>query len=123
MKLKELVDARGVIPMGNTAAPLKTKYKLAKFLSQTGEDFAFYTAEYRKIIDETADKTESGVVDANGMIHIPADKIEEYNRRVTELNEMKVATPDVSFTTDELEPLALSIESVAKLFPFIKEDE
>ena len=106
--------------------PIKLSYKIMKILSSLEPEITFYRTRLQEVIDECAVKTENGeyVFTDNGEnIQIQPDKVEEFNTRYTELQEMDIEIEDFKFTLDELEILELSPKDLFALQPFIIEEE
>ena len=92
-----------------TKVSSRLAYKIMKFCKSVATDEEFYSEKKREIVDMYAVKDENGQisVDENGMINIIPDKIAEANAAMQELNSIEVEIPNIKFTLEELDALAL----------------
>ena len=124
IKLKQLIDARGAIPSNSSSGSAKTRYKMAKFLVATQDDFQIYAKQYNDIMLECGEANEDGSFgDQSGFIKIKPDMVKTYQEKKADLAEIEVEAPDINFTETELEEMGLSVNDIVRLFPFIKEEE
>ena len=124
MTLFKLVEARNALPLGNVSASAKTKYKVARFIVASQNDFDYYTTEYTKLVNECAERDESGKIEMkpSGEIAISQDKASEFLSKTKELNEVEVDTVLPKFSVEEIDELGLSVGATLKLFDFIEEE-
>lgn len=103
--------------------PIKASYKMAKIFKEINENYNFYTDKLNEIISEYAQRDEDGNVvqtDGGTGIKIQQDKIEECNKKLNELSELKVYVPDVDLSIDDFGDISLPIEDMLVLSKVLK---
>ena len=104
--------------------PIKLSYKFSKLYTPILSEADFFSKEMNKIVDEYAEKDESGRIqptqDGKG-VQIKSGCMQKVQEKITELNEIEVDVGDIQFTLEELSGLELSLEQVNLLMPFINE--
>ena len=104
---------------------VKLAYKIFLFRKNTAEHEEFFSEKIDKIIRQCGLKDEAGKlkVDENGNALVDKDKVEECKRAIAEVENLKVEKPSLNFTIDELSEIKMSVEDLARLEDFIKEEE
>lgn len=118
MKLIDLISARRTVEelAPNGELPFSVAYRIAKFLSLTQTDNAFFEERMKGIITKHLDRVD------DGNIFIKKDEIEEYNSEVEELQNMEVSAPDIKFQLNKLDGIVkLSPAQILSLLEFIEE--
>ena len=106
--------------------PIQTAYKMVQISNACAEHFHFFEDKMKQIIGTYSEKDSNGnpiLLDDNKSIKIRSDSIEECQKQIFELSNLKVELPDKYFTLDELKDLKLSLDNMRVLMPFIKENE
>lgn len=124
MKLSKLLQIRKILGIhSQEKVPTILAYKIMKFIKASEQEGAFYNEKFRKIIEKYSEKDEKGnpVLDGNN-IKLNQETAEECTKAVYELENTEVEVPNVSFTINELEPLAFSVSEMFILDDLIKEE-
>ena len=102
---------------------IKTAYKLNKLIKKIEEENNFYNIKFHEIIEQYAEKDEQGeyqYIDENS-IKIKEGKEQECYKKVSELQNLEIETPNITFSIEELGDINLTIDTVNMLMPFIEE--
>ncbi len=104
---------------------VKLGMKLYKFRVAVKPEEEFYEQEMAKIIAEYGQKDKDGnpKFDEKGNVPIEEKRLEECKARIAELDGAEVDMPAIEFTVDELSELKLSMNDIAYLADFIREEE
>ena len=123
MKMVQIVAVRKMIDeLRQTKFCSKTAYKLMKLSKSVDVEKAFYEEKIREIIDEYGQKDENGnLIKSDGGIKIDETRIDDCNKAVSELNDVEVQKPDITFTVEELSPALLSLDDMMLISEFIVE--
>lgn len=107
----------------NDKMPPRTAYKFYKILSSFENDFAFFQAHYKEIIEKYAEKDESGElkIDSSNNFTIPKENVADYAKEMGELLDTEIEVPNYTFTLDELDMLDITIQEASSLDSIIKE--
>lgn len=126
MKLIDLIRARNVFLTHANDKVLfaKVAYKMVKFVKASKDEDAFYNAKIKELIDIYAERDSAGacVADSRGNIKIDPQKLQECRDAINELEQTDVEAPKITFTTDELAGLRLSMTDMFALDAFITEE-
>ena len=124
MNIQKLIQAKGVFsPLIRQKLSPKLSYKLLKFIRSIEAEEEFYNSKLREIINEYCKKDDEGkFVIENGEVVFIEDTESEGRKSIEELNNTEVESPNISFTLDELQDVALSVVDIAKIEDFIKEE-
>ena len=128
MKLSNILTFPDVITdLSAQKLPFTLVYKFARLNEAVKKEIGFYQEQLRKIISDCAELDENGEPievqkddGAPGGIKIRADAIDECNQRFEELQNLEIELP-VSFKSEELEKLELTLEQMTVLMPLISE--
>lgn len=120
MELIKVINARqvldGLADIGSISAHLS--YWMTKFVAKTESEQKFYVSEMRKILDEYAEQKEGEP------LHVPVDKVADFNKAVEELNNTDVEDPGIKFYLSELtSEIKLSMQQMYPLLDFIDESK
>ena len=102
---------------------IKTAYKLNKLIKKIEEENNFYNIKFHEIIEQYAEKNDQGeyqYIDENS-IKIKEGKEQECYKKVSELQNLEIETPNITFSIEELGDINLTIDTVNMLMPFIEE--
>ena len=106
--------------------PIKTAYKLSKLQKAIEEELSFSQGEYKKIVDEYAERDETGnykfLDEAKTNIQIKPNCIKEAEQKTIELQELEIEFPKITFTLSEFENIELSPEDISGIIDFIEEE-
>lgn len=125
MKIQKLMQVKGVFePFAREKVSPAAAYKLFKFISALDNEASFYNGKVHELLEEFGTKNQDGVLipDSNGNAIIPEEKQAEFERACTELNNIEVTPPDITFTISELNGITLSAIDIAIIEDFIKEE-
>ena len=110
--------------VSNAKLPIKTAYKLSRLNDAISKEIAFYQTQFREIVEEYCIKDEEGnyvpTNDGQGF-RITAGKESECNTRLSELHQLEVELPDITFTIDEFDGVELRVQDLTGIMPFITE--
>jgi hypothetical protein len=102
--------------------PIRTSYKISKFLQSLSQDNDFYTEKFKSIILKYAERDEKGeLVFIGEDVKIKQEFLSAAEGELTELNELEATDPGILFTLEELESLKIKPLDLQPLLPFIKE--
>lgn len=124
MKMYEILDFSKVYnSIKDEKMSIKTAYKLNKLIKKIEEENNFYNIKFHEIIDQYAEKNDQGeyqYIDENS-IKIKEGKEQECYKKVSELQNLEIETPNITFSIEELGDINLTIDTVNMLMPFIEE--
>lgn len=124
MKMYEILDFSKVYnSIKNEKMSIKTAYKLNKLIKKIEEENNFYNIKFHEIIEQYAEKNDQGeyqYIDENS-IKIKEGKEQECYKKVSELQNLEIETPNITFSIEELGDINLTIDTVNMLMPFIEE--
>ena len=124
MKMYEILDFSKVYnSIKDEKMSIKTAYKLNKLIKKIEEENNFYNIKFHEIIEQYAEKNDQGeyqYIDENS-IKIKEGKEQECYKKVSELQNLEIETPNITFSIEELGDINLTIDTVNMLMPFIKE--
>lgn len=124
MKMYEILDFSKVYDsIKNEKMSIKTAYKLNKLIKKIEEENNFYNIKFHEIIEQYAEKNDQGeyqYIDENS-IKIKEGKEQECYKKVSELQNLEIETPNITFSIEELGDINLTIDTVNMLMPFIEE--
>lgn len=119
LSLKELYEA-----INSKVYSAKVTYKLSKLFAAVMKESEFYAAQVNKLVNLYGQHDENGQLifteDQQG-IRVQPDKLNEFQNKMTELLELKIDLPDITFTLDEVGELSLSLQQFNLFLPFINE--
>lgn len=108
---------------GDVSLPLKVAYKLNKLKTAIANESEFYSNKFQEIVDKYAKKDENGEVifsDDGSQIMIMDDKIDECNKELEDLQELKVEVDNQNLTIDDFgEDVECTPEDLEVLMPFL----
>lgn len=127
MKIKNLALIKASCDkIKNIKMPIKTAYKLSKLQKAIEEELSFSQGEYKKIVDEYAERDETGnykfLDEAKTNIQIKPNYIKEAEQKTIELQELEIELPKITFTLSEFENIELSPEDISGIIDFIEEE-
>ena len=120
MELIKIINARGVLETFAEKEDIgaKLSYWMTKFIAKTDSEYKFYITEMRKIYEKYSES------DEEGRIIIPAEKVEEFNNAVVEIENTEVESPEIKFNLSDLaSELKLSMKQMYALLDFIDEEK
>lgn len=124
MKMYEILDFSKVYnSIKDEKISIKTAYKLNKLIKKIEEENNFYNIKFHEIIEQYAEKNDQGeyqYIDENS-IKIKEGKEQECYKKVSELQNLEIETPNITFSIEELGDINLTIDTVNMLMPFIEE--
>lgn len=124
MKMYEILDFSKVYnSIKDEKMSIKTAYKLNKLIKKIEEENNFYNIKFHEIIEQYAEKNDQGeyqYIDENS-IKIKEGKEQECYKKVSELQNLEIETPNITFSIKELGDINLTIDTVNMLMPFIEE--
>lgn len=124
MKIYEILDFSKVYnSIKDEKMSIKTAYKLNKLIKKIEEENNFYNIKFHEIIEQYAEKNDQGeyqYIDENS-IKIKEGKEQECYKKVSELQNLEIETPNITFSIEELGDINLTIDTVNMLMPFIEE--
>lgn len=125
LKLYQMVDFPTVfMKIRDQNLPFKTSYRLTLLANRIQEHINFYQENFRKLVMEYSKKDENGnplpTKDGQGILLLD-DKINEAEQKITELRELDVELPDITFTPEDFGTIELTPMEMNILLPFIKE--
>ena len=103
----------------------KASYNLMKIMDMTEKDEQFYNDKMKTIIQKYGTKDDDGklIFDENGGIRVGADKIQEAQDKIGELEEIEVEVPSkYLISLDDLSEMKLSYRKIRALMPFLIEE-
>lgn len=127
MKIKNLILVKNSCDkIKNIKMPIKTAYKLSKLQRAIEEEMTFSQEEYKKIVDEYAERDETGnykfLDEAKSNIQIKANCFKEAEQKMNELQNLEIELPGISFSFSEFENIEITPEEMSGLMDFIQEE-
>lgn len=118
IKMSTIIALKGVCEnLKSQKTSIKTAYKISKILNTIEKEFAFYQTKFTEIINEYAEKDESGqpilINDGQG-VKIDPSRLMEAQVKLIELEGLEVEI-ESNLTIDELEGLEISISDMQHL--------
>lgn len=90
-----------------------TAYRIAKIASKAGEEIKLYDEQRTAICEKYAQKDDDGnPVVKNGVYDIPTEKLSNFTKEVTELQEENVVLDVKKITLEDIENVGLSAVQV-----------
>lgn len=124
MKLQDLAKSVKIFEsLSQGKVNVKLAYKLMKVLKETKNDIDFYQEKSKEIIEKYAqrdDKNEIVITPDQTGVMLQEDKIDEFNKEYTELNETEITLPEIKFEIDEFEDVKLSAVDLMAIDEFLK---
>ena len=120
MRISQILLAREAINSIDRTAQLDVKlvYTLTKFLTKTQNDYNFYISCVQDILNEYSEIAE------DGRLMIVPERIDDFNRKMRELENLEVEDPGIRFALSDLSnELKLSMKQIFPLLDFIDEDK
>jgi hypothetical protein len=119
MKLIDIISARQTLDkFADKDISGHLSYWMTKFVVKTQADYEFYVNEVRKIFKKYAEKQ-----DGDELV-IPANKVADYNRDISELEATEAEDPGIRFDLCEINAeLKLTMRQMYTLMNFINEDQ
>lgn len=107
----------------NTTLPIKTKVQLNALFIELSPHITFYKNELNLLIDKYAardDKNE--IIQTESGISIQEEYIDEFSKRLIELQETEITISEYYFSCDDFEKATeeISVTDLMALMPFIK---
>lgn len=125
LKIIKLLQTQAVCDkLKNIKMPVKTAYRISKLQEAMKKEIEFYQEQYKKIVEEYAEKDEQGnykVLNENN-IKIQPDKIDEAASAINELQQLEAELPDISFSLADFDNIEITPEEMSGLVDFIKEE-
>lgn len=123
MKLQDLVKATKTLEtLSNDKINVRLAYKIMKVLKETKNDVDFYQEKGAEIIKKFAEKDDKGEIklspDGRDIV-LQKDKIDDFNKEYTELNDTEVKIPEIKFEIEELEEVKLSALDLMSIEEFL----
>jgi hypothetical protein len=104
--------------------PLDIAYKMAKLRMAFAPEIKFYEERFNQYIDLYVDRDEEGhpiaTEDGKG-VRIKQEKVKECGEKLTELSQMQVDIPDITFKLSDFAGINFSVDDMSLLLPFIQE--
>lgn len=113
MTLLQVMTARKALNdvAADKKLPFKIQYAIAMFLKGTDENEKFWNEQVQQVVAEYGN--EDGT--------IPAEKIEDANKKLNELSEIEASVPMFKMTAEQLEAIdAITLQQVYAILPFIE---
>lgn len=103
--------------------PLRTGYRLNCLLKALEPHYGFYQEQLTSIIEEYAEKDESGnfIRNEDSNFKIPPEKIVECNTKINELLNFEIEIEAKPLNISEIETLELPMDKIQGIIPFITE--
>ena len=124
MKMYEILDFSKVYnSIKDEKMSIKTAYKLNKLIKKIEEENNFYNIKFHEIIEQYAEKNDQGeyqYIDEKS-IKIKEGKEQECYKKISELQNLEIEIPNITFSIEELGDINLTIDTVNMLMPFIEE--
>lgn len=102
---------------------IQVAYKLSRLKKEIDFQINFYQENMRKIVEEYAQKDESGEMirtsDGESILLIP-EKISECTQKIQELADFKVEISNPHLTLEDFDNLTLELEYLEPIFPFLE---
>lgn len=119
MKLITVVKAYNALDTlaDNDSITARVSYWIAKFISKTQDDVKFYQHEVTKLFDKYGTKNKDGTMT------VPSDVMEEFTKKVEELEATEAQDPGIRFKLSDLTgEMKISPKNMYPLLDFIDEE-
>lgn len=94
-------------------------YLMAKFLTKTESDMAFYGDQIRLLF-----KKHNGEIKDDGKMIVAPDEVESFNKDVADLENTEAEDPDIRFPLSLLsQELKLSAQQMCQIIDFVDEEK
>lgn len=123
IKLEQLIQINQIFErFYNKTLPVKTSYKIMKFLEGANKDIQFFKEKLAELIDKYGEKdSEDRLILKDDNYKIKEDCIIDFNNDYAELQEIEIEIKDIIFTLDELESMELTPMELYIIKDFIEE--
>ena len=124
MKINKLLKLNSTLQsLSSKELPLRASYSIAKFLSQTQSDIAFFNTRLASFLSTYSEKDEEGNFkyseDNNGIVIDPA-LMDECAKEMQDINNFEVEIPELKIYYEDLEKIDISPEALMELMPYIQ---
>lgn len=106
----------------NAKLPIKTAYKLSRLAKAADTEMDFYRTKFNEILAEFCQTDDNGkyVYTEDGQGYkILEGREYECNQAMTDLHELEIELPDITFTIEEFDGIELTINELDGIMPFI----
>lgn len=106
--------------------PISLTYKFARLFKSFQELADFYSTELNKLIIKYSIKDENGQpvpIEGGQGVKIQPDLLIEAQGKISELLQLEVDVPDITFTLQEFDNIHFSLDDFNQFLPFIQEQE
>ena len=124
MKINQLLKLTSTLKsLSAQPLPLRASYSIAKFLSQTQSDLAFFNSRLSSFL------TTYGAKDSEGNLQHSSDNqgyvieptlINQCAQEMKDINNFEVDTPELKLYYTDLEKITISPETLMDLMPYIE---
>lgn len=117
MGLKDLI-----VSIRDKSFSIKTQYKFLKLAKALDSELMIVNEQKQRLIEKYVQVDENGeyIVNEDGGLVIKDNLVQEFQQKLSELDEMEIELPDLTFTLEELEDLKLSLQEIFYLEKFIE---
>lgn len=117
MGLKDLI-----VSIRDKSFSIKTQYKFLKLAKALDSELMIINEQKQRLIEKYVQVDENGeyVVNEDGGLVIKDNLVQDFQQKLSELDEMEIELPDLTFTLEELEDLKLSLQEIFYLEKFIE---
>lgn len=117
MGLKDLI-----VSIRDKSFSIKTQYKFLKLAKALDSELMIINEQKQRLIEKYVQMDENGeyIVNEDGGLVIKDNLVQEFQQKLSELDEMEIELPDLTFTLEELEDLKLSLQEIFYLEKFIE---
>ena len=124
MKINKLLKLNSTLQsLSSKELPLRASYSIAKFLSQTQSDIAFFNTRLASFLSTYSEKDEEGNFkyseDNNGIVIDPT-RMDECAKEMQDINNFEVEIPELKIYYEDLEKIDISPEALMELMPYIQ---
>ena len=124
MKINKLLKLNSTLQsLSSKELPLRASYSIAKFLSQTQSDIAFFNTRLASFLSTYSEKDEEGNFKYseynNGIVIDPA-RMDECAKEMQDINNFEVEIPELKIYYEDLEKIDISPEALMELMPYIQ---
>ena len=124
MKINKLLKLNSTLQsLSSKELPLRASYSIAKFLSLTQSDIAFFNTRLASFLSTYSEKDEEGNFkyseDNNGIVIDPA-RMGECVKEMQDINDFEVEIPELKIYYEDLEKIDISPEALMELMPYIQ---
>lgn len=123
MKIIELLNAKNAFDLNcKFDGDMQLALKVVKFVKAVETEASFYQEKYSEILSKYAEKDDDGnILRTENGIKINKDKVDDFNKEITDLNNVEVEIPNIEFTLDELNKCDLTGNGLYALYPLVKD--